>query len=447
MQTEETKKRQLEAPEQTPEQDENDQCKDNEDLHHHTSQKKLKTSPTDPCCWIEELLPDELLYHVLSLLPPGLIAVAARTCRSPRKYRHLLPGRSVCSSVSLLRWAFDNAFPEPFEPEGSLTMPNAVKLGGLPVVQWLCEQPGYSLRSLRNCEAAAETGQLALLQWLRDHGANWAGGVLRLAALNGHLEVLQWAAKNYCPWKEDPMADDYFYHPCPVLLAAAHGGHVEVLEWLWEHYPTRMQAKKHNSSYASTAASRGHVQVLEWLKERGFRWDEFTFWGAAVHARWEVLKWLQENGCPWDERAFSAVIERRGMETMEWLHERGCPCEARAFEAAARNGWLEGLQWADGRGLLRSVTKEEIAKIALEAGHVDVFEWAVERGSLDNVDEIGVGALKVGSWKLFKWAVDNGMAFDEHSMLCIASEGLQKKVRAFAKRQKKDKKEKEEEKK
>jgi hypothetical protein len=44
------------------------------------------------------------------------------------------------------------------------------------------------------------------------------------AAQGGHLEVIQWARANGCPWDEHTM-----------LVSVAHGGHLEVLKWLREN--------------------------------------------------------------------------------------------------------------------------------------------------------------------------------------------------------------------
>ena len=40
-----------------------------------------------------------------------------------------------------------------------------------------------------------------------------------MAAMGGHLEVLQWARANGCPWDEK------------TCMHAAEGGHLEVLQW------------------------------------------------------------------------------------------------------------------------------------------------------------------------------------------------------------------------
>jgi hypothetical protein len=57
------------------------------------------------------------------------------------------------------------------------------------------------------CKAAAERGNLQLLQWLREHDCAWDASACSTAALNDHLGVLMWASFNSCPWDEDTCSD------------------------------------------------------------------------------------------------------------------------------------------------------------------------------------------------------------------------------------------------
>jgi hypothetical protein len=62
----------------------------------------------------------------------------------------------------------------------------------------------------RTCAAAAQNGQLEVLQWAREHGCAWSEDLedledpdmdcCALAAYGGHLEVLQWLRAHGCPW-------------------------------------------------------------------------------------------------------------------------------------------------------------------------------------------------------------------------------------------------------
>jgi hypothetical protein len=50
------------------------------------------------------------------------------------------------------------------------------------------------------CSGAAKGGHLNILQWARANGCPWDEGTCDEAAWGGHLEVLQWARANGCPW-------------------------------------------------------------------------------------------------------------------------------------------------------------------------------------------------------------------------------------------------------
>ncbi len=60
---------------------------------------------------------------------------------------------------------------------------------------------------------AAKYGHLEVLQWARANGCPWDEKTCLGAAEGGHLEVLLWAHANGCPW------DDR------VMYIAAQNGH------------------------------------------------------------------------------------------------------------------------------------------------------------------------------------------------------------------------------
>jgi len=73
----------------------------------------------------------------------------------------------------------------------------------------------------------------------RDRGKSVTGRALSScggAAAGGHLDVLQWARQNGCPWCEDldiwNTADLDVIDCC---ARAAAGGHLAVLQWAREH--------------------------------------------------------------------------------------------------------------------------------------------------------------------------------------------------------------------
>ena len=60
---------------------------------------------------------------------------------------------------------------------------------------------------------AAKYGHLEVLQWARANGCPWDEKTCLGAAEGGHLEVLLWARTNGCPWDER------------VMYIAAQNGH------------------------------------------------------------------------------------------------------------------------------------------------------------------------------------------------------------------------------
>ena len=52
-----------------------------------------------------------------------------------------------------------------------------------------------------------EGGHLEVLQWARANGCPWDQRTCAYAATGGHLEVLQWARANGCPWNPELAAE------------------------------------------------------------------------------------------------------------------------------------------------------------------------------------------------------------------------------------------------
>ncbi|CAN0303301.1 unnamed protein product, partial [Ectocarpus sp. 6 AP-2014] len=133
--------------------------------------------------------------------------------------------------------------------------------------------------------AAAEREAVLLASGTSDrHREIGETDICSTAAKNGHLDVLQWAKINGCPWDEE------------ACLVADEGGHLEVLQW------ARSNGRPWDEQTCRGAAEGGHLEVLQWARSNGCRWDEGTCHGAAYGGHLEVLPWARSNGCPWDEQ-------------------------------------------------------------------------------------------------------------------------------------------------
>jgi len=90
------------------------------------------------------------------------------------------------------------------------------------VLHWLQEQ-NESLLSPKVCAVAVSTGNLELLQWLRQVGCERDAEACAMAAEHGLLRLLQWARGQQCIWNSS------------ICQAAARYGLFEILQWAHEH--------------------------------------------------------------------------------------------------------------------------------------------------------------------------------------------------------------------
>ena len=202
----------------------------------------------------------------------------------------------------------------------------AARCGHLEVVKWLCETTcGTSAGCVcrldeynwgvdeRTCAAAANGGQLEVLQYLRgnlsrgicngawEEKCAWDERTCLEAAKGGHLELLKWARANGCPWGNDAM--DW----------AARNGHLEVVKWC---HGDGLGIPLHPVT-CRWAAVGGRLEILQWVRAKGADWDEGTCWCAARHGHLQTLQWARENGCPWDRA--ECLQNARTEEVLAWI--------------------------------------------------------------------------------------------------------------------------------
>ena len=106
------------------------------------------------------------------------------------------------------------------------------------------------------CSEAADTGNLALVRWLREvKKFDWNEYTINAAAQFGHLHIVKYCMK----------------HKCPCMLACA------------------------------LAAASGHLDILKYLHENGVPWDYKTCAFARENNHLECLVYALDNGCENDK--------------------------------------------------------------------------------------------------------------------------------------------------
>eukprot|EP00873_Tetraselmis_striata_P015409 jgi/Tetstr1/435673/TSEL_024573.t1 len=130
--------------------------------------------------------------------------------------------------------------------EGGRRLHPAVLTARLALLTWAEKQDCGSLDDGWMVRAVAEGGWLGELQW-GVHARGW--GLPRKTSRGGHLEVLQWARGQGCPWGPE------------TCHWAARGGTFELLKW------ARAQGCPWGDTTCGMAACGGHLKLLQWARE------------------------------------------------------------------------------------------------------------------------------------------------------------------------------------
>ena len=160
------------------------------------------------------------------------------------------------------------------------------------------------------CALAALAGHLHIIQWAREDGCEWDLSTSLAAAEGGHLHVLQWLRENSCPWYSK------------LFQEAAGCGHLHILQWLRESEQDNFYSSGDFES-CSAAARGGHLHVLQWLRDNGYDWDETTCSGAAEGGHLNILQWARVNGCPWNSGTYHAASRNGHSDIVNWAVENG----------------------------------------------------------------------------------------------------------------------------
>jgi hypothetical protein len=277
-------------------------------------------------------LPHDLVARVCSFLPPGdailtvprvskalAAAVAPRAAELRAEVEASVTKawndlRFAFRSFSIPLWALQEAWPELRDEQRKCAAARAAFHGDLATLRWALPQRDDD--GALFCIAAAAGGQLEALQYTRALGCawhsesphwRWGRNACQAAARTGQLAVLQWlrAQEPPCPWEEGTCS------------AAAQSGFLAVLQWLRAQEPPCPWDER----TCRAAASDGHLAVLQWARAQQppCPWDEETCWGAAHIGHLAVLQWAcaQQPPCPWN--AWICADTAADQATAQWI--------------------------------------------------------------------------------------------------------------------------------
>jgi hypothetical protein len=136
-----------------------------------------------------------------------------------------------------------------------------------------------------------------------------------MLAKYGHVETLQWARANGCPW--DTWWGEW------TCTQAAINGHLEVIQWARANGGTNGGAW--DARTCANAARGGHLETLQWSRANGCAWDARTCADAARGGHLETLQWARANGCPWTSTTCAWAAEKGHFGVLQWARANGCP--------------------------------------------------------------------------------------------------------------------------
>lgn len=186
------------------------------------------------------------------------------------------------------------------------------------------------------CYGAARGGFVNILNWAQSPES---GNVLffflsdlyigRIAAANGHVEVLKLLRRNGVEW-------DFV----SVIHNAAHGGHVNTLEWAFAEHTIENDSELffYSHSIFDGAVTAGHIHILQWMID-------------YLHKRDKMVS---------EQMKTNIVI------------------------TAAEFGQVDVLEWtfsSDHSFITSSAQMTDICKTANTYGHQSVLKWATEKHS------------------------------------------------------------------
>ncbi len=235
---------------------------------------------------------------------------------------------------------------------------------------------GTSMRSSAVWAAAAATGDLSRLRWLRDQGFQWSTAIA-VAAVIEHADfafIQRMSQEGLCP---NP-AFSLYTHMGYAAASSPRDGAAK-LRWLHGHGVTCGRSGEFQGA-AAAAAEAGNLETLQqvlqlWRERHGNHVaPPASALAAAVQSgHVPVATWLVSEGCEMGPDLFSAACRGAHVPMIRWLLDAGCP-RGHVSVSSVVDSWPR-YTLKDCRGL------EEALQLLAEAGAVAPEDAASVLGS------------------------------------------------------------------
>ncbi len=285
-------------------------------------------------------------------------------------------------------------------------------------MEWVLQQGGSRL-TVGTAAAAARSGDLARLRWLRERGCpldSWQ--VLEAELRHADLSVAEWLVDEAgCPLPEPDAAG-------PVASAAAATG-VAKLQWLQER-GVNVSSSAQQQQLLMNAAGSGNTEAMRFVLEMegGAQLLNVDVMNRLVSVgNVTAAAYLKGEGCPVDQCAWSTWYKsgcKGGQAMLRWLLQHACGPASSSVSPYVIAAWPDTTA-ADSRQLL------EALRLLLPPGSsgglaTRAILHAARRGDLALLrylhEELGgelgpsvlAGAARGGCEAMLEWLVERGCA-------------------------------------
>ena len=161
----------------------------------------------------------------------------------------------------------------------------------------------------------------------------------------------------------------------------------------------------------SLAIEMGNLPFLKMMKDKGHRFNEYTFQNAVGCGDMEICKYLLSEGCKFNSYTTATAALQGHFEILKFLVENGCPMTSHVITNASINGHLDIIKWAKENGVKTTI---HACWGAINGDHREVFEFLHKECGIRLDDNVILKALKrclrTGKTNVFKYIHENGDA-------------------------------------
>jgi hypothetical protein len=230
---------------------------------------------------------------------------------------------------------------------------------------------------------AAESGSMAICEYLLSRQCPMNADVYSAAAGSHHFHILNWLYEHECPMDSEA---------CSAAVVKRHHGQTSLTPYAGcanavvhcRLMHVRLQLKRELWKYYATCMRvgvPGHLDIVRYVHEQGCTLDASISKAAARGGHLSIVRYLYEHGCVWDAAVSLYAVQGGHLNVLRYLDEHGCPCDGvAACNAAARGGHIGTLRYMHERN--RPWDAVRACELAAGSGSVDIINYIVEQESI-----------------------------------------------------------------